>query len=640
MGKVVSVTGDTQLVIVKETAPPSVIEVVARGPQGPVGDVNPLMIALNDQAQASANAAASSESNAATSAAASLASSNLASIKATEAATSADDASVSAIAANASMMGSAASETAALASKNAAAASATAAADSATTASTKANEAGMSATAAAASASSASSSASTATTKAGEASTSATSAAASASAAATSASTAFTKATEASNSASFADVRAGDALAQANAASASASTATTKAGEASASATDAATSAGVASSQASNAGASAATALQAKADTLAALNTKLDVLAPEFAGNAATASKLKNVRTLTASGDLNWSVGFDGSGDVSAVATLSNSGATAGTYNNSATTVRPFTVDAKGRITGIGAAVTITPAWESVTGKPTTLAGYGISDAVASSKLGAANGVATLDASGLVPTSQLPSYVDDVLEFASLAGFPVTGEAGKIYVDLTTNKTYRWSGTAYVYITSGAVDSVAGKTGVVVLVKADVGLGSVDNTPDANKPVSTAQQAALNLKANLASPAFTGVPVVPTADAGTNTTQAASTAYVLANSVQKDTNTGAAQLPVGTVGQRPANGKGKLRFNEDTGRFEGNNGTAWGSLGGATGGGNDDAFYENTNTITSDYAITAGKNAMSAGPITVADGATITIPDGSVWTIV
>ena len=98
--------------------------------------------------------------------------------------------------------------------------------------------------------------------------------------------------------------------------------------------------------------------------------------------------------------------------------------------------------------------------------------------------------------------------------------------------------------------------------------------------------------------------------------------------------------TGAAQLPAGTTAQRPANGVGKLRFNNNTLRFEGNNGTAWGSLGGATGGGNDDAFYENTNTITSDYTITVGKNAMSAGPITIADGATVTIPDGSVWTIV
>ena len=54
------------------------------------------------------------------------------------------------------------------------------------------------------------------------------------------------------------------------------------------------------------------------------------------------------------------------------------------------------------------------------------------------------------------------------------------------------------------------VQSVAGKTGAVMLAKADVGLSNVDNTSDANKPVSTAQQTALNLKAPLASPTFTG----------------------------------------------------------------------------------------------------------------------------------
>lgn len=53
---------------------------------------------------------------------------------------------------------------------------------------------------------------------------------------------------------------------------------------------------------------------------------------------------------------------------------------------------------------------------------------------------------------GKIPTSQLPSYVDDVLEYANLSTFPATGETGKIYVALDTNLTYRWSGTAYVEI--------------------------------------------------------------------------------------------------------------------------------------------------------------------------------------------
>lgn len=80
------------------------------------------------------------------------------------------------------------------------------------------------------------------------------------------------------------------------------------------------------------------------------------------------------------------------------------------------------------------------------------------------------------------------------------------------------------------------VTSVASKTGAVTLVKGDVDLGNVDNTADTAKPVSTAQQTALNLKANLASPPLTGVPTAPTAAPGTSTTQIATTAFVTAAS--------------------------------------------------------------------------------------------------------
>ena len=81
----------------------------------------------------------------------------------------------------------------------------------------------------------------------------------------------------------------------------------------------------------------------------------------------------------------------------------------------------------------------------------------------ASANKGVANGYASLDATAKVPASQLPSYVDDVLEYANLAAFPATGEAAKIYVTLDTNKTYRWSGSAYVEISAspGSTDAVA-----------------------------------------------------------------------------------------------------------------------------------------------------------------------------------
>ena len=65
---------------------------------------------------------------------------------------------------------------------------------------------------------------------------------------------------------------------------------------------------------------------------------------------------------------------------------------------------------------------------------------------------GSANGIAELDANGHVPSSQLPSYVDDVLEYANFAALPVTGEAAKIYITLDDNKTYRWGGTVYVFM--------------------------------------------------------------------------------------------------------------------------------------------------------------------------------------------
>ena len=65
------------------------------------------------------------------------------------------------------------------------------------------------------------------------------------------------------------------------------------------------------------------------------------------------------------------------------------------------------------------------------------------SDYVPNSAKGANSGVATLDANGKVPSSHLPSYVDDVVEYAGSANFPATGETGKIYVDTTTNGIYR-----------------------------------------------------------------------------------------------------------------------------------------------------------------------------------------------------
>ena len=92
------------------------------------------------------------------------------------------------------------------------------------------------------------------------------------------------------------------------------------------------------------------------------------------------------------------------------------------------------------------------PEWAKASKKPS----YTASEvgAVSTGAVGAANGVASLGEDGKIPSSQLPSFVDDVLEYDTESAFPSSGEAGKIYVDKSTNKTFRWSGTQYVVIGS------------------------------------------------------------------------------------------------------------------------------------------------------------------------------------------
>ena len=172
-----------------------------------------------------------------------------------------------------------------------------------------------------------------------------------------------------------------------------------------------------------------------------------------------------------------------------------------------------------------------THTFASLTSKPTTLSGYGITDAYTKTesdgkyatktesdgKYQPVGSYATLDSSGHVPSSQLPSYVDDVIEgYYSNGNFysdsaktkKITGEGGKIYTDLTTNKTYRWGGTAWVEISKSlAIGETAGtaydgakgakNASDISLLKTDVSTLKTDNTQ--NKKDIT------NLKANVSS---------------------------------------------------------------------------------------------------------------------------------------
>lgn len=105
--------------------------------------------------------------------------------------------------------------------------------------------------------------------------------------------------------------------------------------------------------------------------------------------------------------------------------------------------------------------------------------------------------------------------------------------------------------------------------------------------------------------------------------------------------VAKTGDTGAAIIPKGTTAQRPAVPiEGYFRRNSQLAQWEGYDGANWTGIGGASGGGGNPFCYENDKVVTTNYTITTGKNAMTAGPITINDGVTVTIPDGSTWSII
>ena len=102
--------------------------------------------------------------------------------------------------------------------------------------------------------------------------------------------------------------------------------------------------------------------------------------------------------------------------------------------------------------------------------------------------------------------------------------------------------------------------------------------------------------------------------------------------------VGKTSATGSGVLPSGTEAQRDGSpAAGYIRFNSDSGSFEGYDGTSWGSIGGGASAGG--SIYENVDDITANYTITAGSNGMSVGPMTIAAGVTVTVPSGQRWVI-
>ncbi len=124
---------------------------------------------------------------------------------------------------------------------------------------------------------------------------------------------------------------------------------------------------------------------------------------------------------------------------------------------------------------------------------------------------------------------------------------------------------------------------------------------------------------------------------VQISEGGTGSTTAAAALVALG---ERTGATGALVTPTGTTAERPTPATGYLRFNTTLSKPEVYNGTAWGSVGGgATGGGSDEIFIENGQTVNTNYTIGTSRNAMSTGPISVASGVVVTVPTGSRWIV-
>lgn len=259
--------------------------------------------------------------------------------------------------------------------------------------------------------------------------------------------------------------------------------------------------------------------------------------------------------------------------------------------------------------------------------------------AIPGTQKGQPNGVAGLDANGTVPAAQLPSYVDDVLEFSSVAALPATGETGKIYITTDTNSQYRWSGTQYVLLTAspGSTDAVpegaVNKYWTLARTLGSALTGLVTTNPAVIAATDTVLAAFGKLQKQITDLAAT---VANKAGKGANSDITALTGLTTPLSVSQGGTGSASGVPdmvgasagaAGTKGLVPAPAAGATRFLSSLGTWLAINASAsWGNITGTLSQQTDlqSALDAKLASTLADFTIIYPNGGTQAAPATVA----------------
>jgi len=266
-----------------------------------------------------------------------------------------------------------------------------------------------------------------------------------------------------------------------------------------------------------------------------------------------------------------------------------------------------------------------------------------------------ANGYASLDGSGKVPASQLPSYVDDVLEYANASARPATGETGKLYLTLDNNKVYRWSGSTYVeivaspsstdsvtegstnlYYTNTRVDTRIGLTSINALSDVDTATSAPSNGQGLIWNSTTSQWVPGNVAANLTGSTTRTLTTI-TATSG-QTTFTASGGYTVG---YVDVYQNGIKLVGGGDDFTATNGTTVVLTQGanvgDTVEIVAYQLATVVSTAGAKAGG---GIIVNRTTIDESYTFPSGHNGFSLGPVVINSGVVVSLPSNQRWVVI